>query len=389
MGKSLENLGCQRESFSLPEEVHYLNCAFIGPLPIATEEAGIEGILQKQNPTKIQPSDFFTKSDQVREAFANIIGADQSNRISIIPSASYGLAVAARNLRVEKGQNIVLLHQQFPGNVYTWRRKADDCEAQIRTVVPPDGQVRGAEWNERILEAIDLNTAVVDVPNVHWTDGTVIDVSAVAARAREVGAALVIDATQSVGVMPFDVSEIQPDVLVVAGYKWLLGPYSIGAAYYGSRFDEGVPLEENWIAREKSEVFGDLVNYQPNYHPGAIRYDVGERSNPILVPMLLASLGLISEWGPRRIQRYCHELGNIFIDEAHSIGFLLEEEKWRSSHLFGLQLPKRFDPTSIKNKLEDHNIFVSRRANALRISLHVYNDENDVEALLDALRAFA
>ena len=110
MGKSLENLGCQRESFSLPEEVHYLNCAFMGPLPRVTEEAGMAGVLQKRNPTKIQPSDFFTKSDQVREAFANLVGITQSNRISIIPSASYGLAVAARNLRVEKGQNIVLLH---------------------------------------------------------------------------------------------------------------------------------------------------------------------------------------------------------------------------------------------------------------------------------------
>jgi selenocysteine lyase/cysteine desulfurase len=189
--------------------------------------------------------------------------------------------------------------------------------------------------------------------------------------------------------MPFDVREIRPDALIVGGYKCLLVPYSIGTAYYGSRFDGGVPLEENWIARERSEVFDGLVNYQSNYHPGAIRYDVGERSNFILVPMLLASLGLILEWDPKRIQKYCRQLGNIFIKEARSIGFLLEEEKWRSSHLFGVQLPKRFDPTSIKNKLEDHNIFVSRRANALRISLHVYNDENDLEALLDALRAFA
>ena len=186
-------LSCQREAFSLPDEVHYLNCAYFSPLPKATEEAGIAGILQKREPMVVQAPDFFAESDRTRELFARLVGVSEPNRIAIIPSASYGVAVAARNLAVEQGQNIVLLHEQFPGNVYAWMRKAEESGAQVRTVVPPDGPCRGSAWNERLLEAIDVDTAVVTVPHVHWTDGTVFDLPAVGARAREVGAALVVD----------------------------------------------------------------------------------------------------------------------------------------------------------------------------------------------------
>ena len=385
MGEGI--LRCQREAFSLPDDVHYLNCAYLGPLPRVTEEAGIAGILQKRAPMAVQSGDFFTESDRVRELFARLVGASEPNRIAIIPSASYGVAVAARNLPVEQGQNIVLLHEQFPGNVYGWRRRAEESGAQIRTVAPPDGPCRGSAWNERLQEAIDVDTAVVAVPHVHWTDGTVFDLPAVGARAREVGAALVVDATQSLGAMPFDVGEIQPDALIVAGYKWLLGPYSIGAAYLGPRFDEGVPLEETWIGREGSEDFQHLVDYQSTYQPGALRYDVGERSNFILVPMFVASLGLVLGWTPEGVQDYCRRLGETLIREAVSIGFSLEQDEWRADHLFGLRMPEGLDLTALKAELEARKIFVSLRGSALRVSPHLYNDENDVGALVEALRA--
>ena len=114
---------------------------------------------------------------------------------------------------------------------------------------------------------------------MHWTDGTRFDLAAIGARAREVGAALVVDGTQSVGALPFDVQQLRPDALVCATYKWLMGPYSLGFAYLGPRFDDGEPLEETWIGRRGSENFKELVDYQDDYQPGALRYDVGERSN--------------------------------------------------------------------------------------------------------------
>ena len=383
----MDQLQCQREEFGLPDDVRYLNCAYLSPLPRVAEEAGIQGMLRERVPTGIRSSDFFTQADEIRWRFARLVGAADPSRIAIIPSASYGVAVAARNLGVEKGQNIVLLHEQFPGNVYAWRRKAADCGAEIHTVVPPDEPTRGAAWNERILEAISGNTAIVTLPHVHWTDGTIFDLVAIGRRAREVGAALVIDGTQSVGALPFDVSEIQPDALIVAAYKWLLGPYSTAVAYFGPRFDGGIPLEETWLGREGSEDFKGLVDYQSEYQPGAVRFDMGERANFILLPMLQASLDLLLEWTPEAVQDYCKTLVSPLIEASVSLGFSVERDEWRADHLFGLRMPEGLDLDTLEAELESRRIFVSLGGSALRVSPHVFNHEGDVGALIEALDA--
>ena len=343
---------------------------------------------RERMPMSIHASDFFAQCDEIRWRFASLVDAADPSCIAIIPSASYGVAIAARNLAVEKGQNIVLLHEQFPGNVYAWRRKAADRGAEIRTVVPPEEATRGAVWNERIIESIDEHTGIISVPHVHWTDGTVFDLVAIGRRAREVGAALVIDGTQSVGALPFDVEEIQPDALIVAAYKWLLGPYSTGVAYLGPRFDDGIPLEETWLGRAGSEDFKNLVDYQNEYQPGtALRYDMGQRANFILHPMLEASLDLLLQWSPVAVKDYCRRLVSPLIETSKSLGFSVEEDEWRADHLFGLRMPEGLDLEALKAELEARRIFVSLRGSALRVSPHVYNDENDVGALLEAFQA--
>ncbi len=183
-------------------------------------------------------------------------------------------------------------------------RLCDENKAQLKTISPPENLAdRGKIWNERIVEAIDRNTRLVALGNVHWADGTKFNLLEIRKRTRDVGALLVIDGTQSVGALPFDVSKIQPDALVCAGYKWLLGPYAIGIAYYGEYFDDGKPIEENWINRKLSEDFTALVNYKSEYQPGALRYEVGERSNFILVPMMTAALKQINRWKPEKYSR--------------------------------------------------------------------------------------
>jgi len=357
----------------------------MSPLPTEVEEAGIRGVLRKREPTSLLPDDFFSGRDEVRRHFSRLIGVSEPNRIAIIPSASYGASIAARNLPVNRGQNIIILHEQFPGNVYTWRKKAADAGAELRTVVPASTVHRGSDWNERILESMDKDTAIISVPHVHWTDGTLFDLVAISQRAKELGTALVVDGTQSVGALPFDVATILPDVLIVAGYKWLLGPYSIGAAYFNARFDEGVPLEETWIGRQGSQNFSGLVDYQELYQTGAIRYDVGECSNFILLPMLAAALNLLETWTPQAIQAYCINLTDKLVQEVTELGFSAEERPHRSGHLLGLTLPDKLSLDSLKKELERRRIFVSFRGDSLRVSPNVYNNQEDIEALIEAL----
>jgi selenocysteine lyase/cysteine desulfurase len=360
----------------------------MSPLPRAVEEAGIQGMAKKKDPSGLSPQDFFRESDLVRARFADLMGIPDPVSVALIPSVSYGVGAAARNTPLSAGQNVILLHEQFPGNVYAWRRLAQEAQAEVRMVEPgPGARGRGERWNARILDAIDSATGAVALAPVHWADGTVFDLEAIGARAREVGAALVVDGTQSIGAMPFDLEAVRPDALVVAGYKWLFGPYSVGLAYFGSRYLNGVPLEETWIAREGSEDFQGLVDYRDEYQPGAVRFDVGERSNFILMPMMRAALELVLEWRPERIQRYVKELTADLLEEAVGLGYVLEAPAFRAGHLFGIRVPEGMELDLLRGALEAEGVSASLRGSALRVAPNVFNDEEDVNALARALRA--
>jgi selenocysteine lyase/cysteine desulfurase len=387
-------LPCLKHLFSLPADRHYINCARMAPLSKKVEKAGVTGIERKVSPDAIDTELFFTESDRIRNLFAQLIGTHHWQRVALQPSASYGMATVARNLHPSAEHNIVLLHEQFPSNVYSWRRLAAETGCQIRTVEAPSdrgaqdqGQSRGAAWNQRLLEAIDSNTAALAVPLFHWADGTRFDLPAVSRRAREVGAAVIIDGTQSIGAVPFDFDAIEPDALVCAGYKTLHGPYSSGATYFGERFLEGVPLEENWITRAGSEDFAGLVDYSDSYQPGAVRFDSGERSNFILNPMFEAALEQLLEWQPARIENYCRELTAELFDQVRALGYSVEDEKWRGHHLFGIRPPAGTNAATIQAALAERNVSVSVRGTAVRVSPNVYNDADDIAALLEALES--
>ena len=155
-------------------------------------------------------------------------GVIERARVAIVPSVSYGVATVARNIPVAARQSIVIAAEQFPSNVYAWRRLAAERDGEVRTITASSDVDRGASWSEAVVDAIDERCAIVALPHVHWTDGTRFDLERIGARAREVGAAFIIDGTQSVGALPFDVQRIRPDAVIVAAYKWLLGPYGIG-----------------------------------------------------------------------------------------------------------------------------------------------------------------
>lgn len=374
-------LPCQKNLFTLPEGQHYLNCAYMSPLSKRVEAAGLKGLLAKRAPASIGANDFFDTSIRVRDKFGELVNAPAKN-MALIPAASYGLAIAAKNTQIGKGQEILMLEEQFPSNVYTWMRLAETSGAHLNIIKPPTPAAnRGHTWNQRILEGINKKTAIVALAPVHWADGTLFDLEAIGRRAREVGAAFIVDGTQSVGALPFDVETILPDALICAGYKWLMGPYSTGIAYLGPRYLNGTPLEENWINRKNSENFGGLVQYTGDYQPGAIRFDVGERSNFTLLPMLDAALSHLLEWGVHNIQAYCSALVDEFCQKLIPLGYGLETKQWRASHLFGVRVRSDLSMERLMEAISAANISVSRRGNAIRVSPHVYNDATDLEAL--------
>lgn len=380
-------MNCQKHLFSLPDDHHYLNCSYLSPLLKSVEEAGIQGIKGKNNPWEVTPDHFFGDSNTLRSLFAKLVNAPKAQDIAIMPAVSYGLSTVAKNIDATKGSSIVICGKQFPSNVYAWKRFCKEHNCQLKIVDPPEAfDNRGQKWNKRILDAIDSDTLLVALGNVHWTDGTWFDLKTIGAKTRDNNAYFVIDGTQSVGAMPIDVQEIQADALISAGYKWLMGPYAITLGYFGPRLQKGIPLEEGWIVRKNSEDFSGLVDYEDGYQPGAQRFDMGERSNFILVPMMIEAIKQILDWEPQNVQAYCKQLTADLEKGLSDYGYQIEQADWRAGHMFGIRLPSSVSLKKLRHQLNKRNIHVSVRGSAVRIAPNVYNDEKDIAMLHDVLK---
>jgi len=370
---------CQREQFDMPENITYLNCAYTSPLLKVAQEAGQAAIQAKANPWTITAGDFFTSADTARELFARLVNCD-SDDVALVPAVSYGIALAARNLPVEQDQTIVILQDQFPSNVYAWMRLAHEKKAVVKTVQRPADN----DWTAAVLKAIDSSTAIVAVQNCHWTDGTLVDLEKVGEKCRAMNAALVVDGIQSIGAMPFSIDRIQPDFVVAASHKWLLGAYSFGFCYVAPKWQDGTPLEENWFNRAGSEDFARLVDYRESYQQGAKRYDQGEASSFILAPIAAAGIRQILDWGVENISKTLRAKTDEIADRAQNMGLSVAPTHTRAPHMIGVSKPGGFNK-DLPQLLAQDNIYVSVRGESVRISPHLFTTEEDIDRLLTVL----
>lgn len=373
-------LGSQREKFEIPPEVTFLNCANMSPQLCSVTQTGLAAVRSKVAPWTWTVSDWFSGAERLRGLFARVVNGDAEG-VALVPGASYGIAVAAASVKVGRGQSIVLLQDEFPSNVYAWQELARRREGRIR-VVP-----RSAErsWTEGVLEVIDADTAVVSVPNCHWTDGSLVDLVHVGERARAVGAAMVVDASQSIGAYPFDVGLVRPDFLVTVGYKWLLGPYGLAYMYVAPEWREaGNPIEYSWLSRAGSEDFSRLVEYTDAYQPGARRFDMGEYPQFVHAAMAAAALEQILEWGVDRIQGSLSALTLRAADAARAVGGSAPSPRERVGHMVGIRLAAGV-PQGLGRSLADANVYVSLRGDSIRVAPHLYNDRADIDRFIEVL----
>jgi selenocysteine lyase/cysteine desulfurase len=369
----------QRAEFEIDDEFAYFNTAAISPLLRSVRQAADEALDRRAKPWTLSTRDWFGDVDTLRSRLAQLVGA-VSTDVALIPATSYGLAVASRNLTAGSGSRVLVLDQEFPSNHYTWQRFAQRTGAELAVVKREPGQT----WTDAIVAAIDDRVAVVSTPNVHWSTGALIELPQVAKAARAVGASFIVDASQSLGVVPVDVTTLRPDALVAVGYKWLLGPYSLGYLYLDPSLHGGEPLEENWIMRAGSEDFSALSQYQDEYRPGAQRFDVGERTNFQLTPMAAEALSRVLAWAPERIGAALRLRTDAIAGAAERLGLSVEPSHSRGPHIVGVELPSD-SAHRVASSLAEAQVVVSVRGTSIRIAPHLHNNDEDVRRLIAAM----
>ena len=372
----------QRDLFEIPGDIAYFNVASLAPQLRTVRAAGEEALARRAAPWLTSSEDWFTGVERLRTLFGQVIGGD-SDGVALISATSYGLAVAAQNVSVRRGEAILLIADEYPSTVYTWRAFADRHGAKVITAERQDGQT----WTDAVLAALDERVRVVSLPNVRWTDGARIDLERVGAQARQVGALFAVDLTQSLGAMPFDLEAVQPDFVVASGYKWLLGPLSVAYLWVAPQHRSGEPFEHNWINRSGSGDFAGLTDYPDSFQPGARRFDVGQRTNFILTPMAIAALTQVLEWQTARVADTLQAITDRIELWARERELEAVAARDRGPHMLEIGLPAPAMTRAAPRLVED-NVFVGvRGATGLRIAPYLYTSDDDIERLFTALSA--
>ncbi len=376
---------CQKHLFSLDNDVHYLNCAYKAPLLKSAEQAALNALVKDRNPYNLKVEDFFNDVNNVKYEFGKLINSDKDN-IALIPSSSYGFSSILNNIKHNEGKIAITIKDEFPGSYFCLKKWAQKNKNELKVISPSIKSHKiGKDWNDKILKSINEHTSIVLMSSIHWMNGTKFDLKEIGKKCKKYGAKFIVDGTQSVGAMKMDVDEFNIDALVCASYKWLFGPYSMGLAYFSDEFQNGDPIEESWMNRTNASNFSSLTEYETKYQIKSNRFDVGEKSNFLLMPILLEGLKQINDWSVKNIYNYCENLTQPLKNKLSEKGFLFEDKKYFSPHLFSLNLPKNVNPILLKSNLEKNKVFISLRGDFLRVSLNVFNNENDVNKLINVI----
>lgn len=378
-------LASQRALFDIPREVCFLNAASWSPLPLAAQEAGRIGVARKGRPWLIDQAFAAAQYERARRAAARLINAEVDD-MALISSVGYGVATAAKVLTIAAGSRVLVLADDHSSPVLEWMARADAQGFTVEVVQRPGN----GDWTEAVAEAIArpgaAPLALASISSVHWSDGGVIDVGRIANALRSQGASLLIDATQSVGVLPLDMRALDPDFVVFPTYKWLVGPYGRAFLYVAKRHQTGIPLEQTSYGRrsvraEQSTYFADT-----SYVADARRFDMGERDHFVSLEMASIGMEMMAAWGSQSIGARLATLTTRIADGLRDTDVVLPEARVRAPHILSLGFPEG-PANALVERLAAQSIYVAPRLGRMRISPHVYNDEEDADRFVAALRS--
>src|SRR5271155_2786117 len=390
-------LASQRALFDIPRDVCYLNAASYSPLPRATLDAGRAAVGRKGRPWLIDNEFAARQYERTRNAAAALINADPAD-VALTPSVGYGVAAAAKIFPVPPGSRVLVLQDDHSSAVLEWMSRAAGGGFVVEAVPRPDD----GDWTQTLLAAIERQEnaqdnakgaepiALASISSVHWCDGGAVDLSRVAPALRARGAALLVDATQSAGVLDLDVRALDPDFVAFPTYKWLIGPYARAFLYVAKRRQGGIPLEQTSYGRRAVRAEQHVYFTDTRYVGDARRFDMGERDHFISMEMAAIGMEMMAQWGRPAIAGRLAMLTARLADGLRADGLCggaleIPDAGVRAPHILSLGFAHGM-PDQVVGRVAAEAVYVAPRLGRLRISPHVYNDEADVDRFVAVFR---
>jgi len=358
----------------------YLNQASLGLIPRTSLEASVRFLTKVAQHGNLRLSDQAEARvlDGLRTAAAALLGAPVSS-IAVVGGASEGLGQLAALLSSAGGE-VVLVASDFPSVTYPWLAARDRLDMRIRWVRDTPAH----DLTLSLGDAISERTTVVCVSAVQFATGSQVDVGALAARARDVGARVVVDVTQLAGAAPVTMTQWGVDALVCSGYKWLSAPAGVALLAMTENLAAATPVIVGW---KGSATPFDFTPQDLSLAADARRFELSTMSYSAAVG-LLTSIKLLTGIGLTAISEHASALTADLAEQAAPLGwtpFRAPGERAASGHIISLRHPAAPADQVQAALASQYQINTSSRAGGIRISLHAYNSSDDIRALTQAL----
>lgn len=365
--------------FPVRRNLIYFNHAAVGPLSTRACEAMERHARDQRDFGALHWREWYAEIDHLRTSAARLIGAEPTE-ISILKNTSEGLSFVAEGVRWREGDNVVTTDLEFPSNAAPWKRLARRG-VECRIV-----RSRGGAFSPDDVEAlIDGRTRVVTVSSVAFHNGFAADLDAIGEICARRGVLFCVDAIQSVGVRVTDVKRSKISFLAADGHKWMCGPEGT-ALFYASAAarDEVEVLETGWTNIDRK---GRFIECPVELLPDSRRFEAGSlNSNGVYG--LRAGIDLLLENGIETIAARAIALAARLAEGLESIGWRVASPRPIRSSIIGVT-PPGVEPSVLwyHRKLEEQGVVCAPREGMLRFSPHFYNDEAEVDRVVELLRA--
>jgi len=365
-----------RDLFAIPAGVTYLDTAAHGPRLRAVQAAAQAALDAGTAPWRLTTDDWEAAVEAVRAGAAALFDGDP-DAVALVPSAAYGVAVAARNLPLRAGDAVLVLDGQFPSNLLPWQQRCSEIGARLAAAQRRDG----GDWTDAVLAALDADPAirVIALPHVYWRDGQLLDLDRIAARGRAGGAALVLDLSQSFAALPVSIARWQPDFVVTVGHKWALGATGLAYLWAAPHWRaHGVSIEQHWLARDVGNSWRFSVDCAAPYRPGARRFDAGGVVDPLRLAMAGAALRQVNAWGVETIAAQLRVRTAALMQALDEHGLASWIAARPVAHFVGVRPPGADALRAVGAALTAAGVVATTRHGIVRLAPHLHVDVADM-----------
>ena len=363
--------------FDIPDEVIYLNTSSNGPQLRSATEAVKECLKLKQHPWKRKEKDFYELAHKIRQLSADIFGGTIDN-YAIHPSVSYGVATMLNIVgdQLSCGDEVLIMKDEYPNYELIWQGFTVERGIILKRVERETGE----RWVDAFKRQMNEKTKICLLSTCTWFNGELVEVDKLSKICRANDVIFSIDATQTLGAMPFDIDLIRPDFMFAAGYKWMLSAYGFSLFYISSKWLNSIHLEST-ITYKNSSFNNSKVSLLRGFHSKAMKFDVGQTCAHNILTTVVESLKQIKAWGVEHISNELKTTTTSLSELFCKNGLVKKPGVIEyAPHIFGV-VSDVISIDEVYDKLQKKRVYTSCRMGYLRISPYLNVDNDNLQKL--------